>query len=269
MSLLRLRAGYFLSGIGLGAGIALLQLRADLAASTELLSTQVRGERVFFRFLTFVFFQFGRACSIAFCSFALRSVCSPRLVPCFPACPTGAGGNSNTEREGRARKQGGRERKTPLLSFPPLAAADAPLSLSQSHGVGFFFFGFPPSLSLFFPPPPRPCAPLSPPRGLGRVGPLGSRVNRGDKQGPEEPASGEQKVEPFSFFLPPFLRSAPSLFRRRRRSSSTALLFFASSSLSLLFSVRSLHWRQRTKLSAPLPRERRRGNEATKERASE
>ena len=41
MSLLRIRAGYFLSGIGFGAGIALLQLRADLAASTELLSTQV------------------------------------------------------------------------------------------------------------------------------------------------------------------------------------------------------------------------------------
>ena len=45
MSLLRIRAGYFLSGIGFGAGIALLQLRADLAASTELLSTQVRRER--------------------------------------------------------------------------------------------------------------------------------------------------------------------------------------------------------------------------------
>ena len=45
MSLLRIRAGYFLSGIGFGAGIALLQLRADLAASTELLSTQVSKAR--------------------------------------------------------------------------------------------------------------------------------------------------------------------------------------------------------------------------------
>ena len=63
MSLLRIRAGYFLSGIGFGAGIALLQLRADLAASTELLSTQVskarESERRFSPFLFFLTFFFS------------------------------------------------------------------------------------------------------------------------------------------------------------------------------------------------------------------
>jgi len=60
MSLLRIRAGYFLSGIGFGAGIALLQLRADLAASTELLSTQVRRERERERAGKRVFFDVAR-----------------------------------------------------------------------------------------------------------------------------------------------------------------------------------------------------------------
>ena len=58
MSLLRLRAGYFLSGIGFGAGVALLQLRADLAASTELLSTQVRERENVIISIDGIFFQF-------------------------------------------------------------------------------------------------------------------------------------------------------------------------------------------------------------------
>jgi hypothetical protein len=181
MSLLRIRAGYFLSGIGFGAGIALLQLRADLAASTELLSTQVRRERErerereFFLtlrerrfFFSIVDAPLPLAAFLLFCcSTALGP--APRSRSVYLSCS--AGGTRTSSRRSRIGASSDSDCRERLFSsFRSLPAADGQANKErasesereQSHGVGFFS---PPPDVLLLAPRSLPRAPLPRLRG--------------------------------------------------------------------------------------------------------
>ena len=171
MSLLRIRAGYFLSGIGFGAGIALLQLRADLAASTELLSTQVRRERErerereFFLtlrerrfFFSIVDAPLPLAAFLLFCcSTALGP--APRSRSVYLSCSArGTRTSSRRSRIGASSDSDCRERL--FSSFRSLPAADGQANkerASEREREGAIAWGW------FFLSPPR-CAP--PPSAL-------------------------------------------------------------------------------------------------------
>jgi len=132
-SLLRLRIGYLLSGIGIGAGFALLQLRADLAHSTQLLSTQVR-ERAERR---------GKANEFSLSSFAVsfrlnffplaRSMVFPLSLLCSPSCSP-----KRTRRESSPRSRSRAQTAERTACFPLLRARKETQSASPQRR--FFWF---------------------------------------------------------------------------------------------------------------------------------
>ena len=180
MSLLRIRAGYFLSGIGFGPGIALLQLRADLAASTELLSTQVRRERErereFFLtlrerrfFFSIVDAPLPLAAFLLFCcSTALGP--APRSRSVYLSCSArGTRTSSRRSRIGASSDSDCRERL--FSSFRSLPATDGQANKERASereregaiAWGWFFLS-PPDV-LLLPPRSLPRAPLPRLRG--------------------------------------------------------------------------------------------------------
>lgn len=138
-SLLRLRIGYFLSGLGIGAGFALLQIRADLAHSTHILSTKVTIFLSLCSFFVFFFFENSRIIRL-FSSLCI--VAFSLLVHSFASCSTRADAALSAEDFSRLREF--RETQSALHThvfvLPPKGSAtrERRESKEKTNGVSSF-----------------------------------------------------------------------------------------------------------------------------------
>lgn len=270
MSLLRIRAGYFLSGIGFGAGIALLQLRADLAASTELLSTQVRrerereraGKRVFFDVARDGFFfqsSTRRSLSPLFCFFAalLHSALRLALALFTSRALRGAPGPARDEAESEQALilTAGSAFFPPFARFPPPTDKQTKSERARARGSN--------RMGLVFSLPPPMCssslrarclALRSHASGARQTGSAAARSGQRGKKRPPPPCPGGALFVSFpasssSLSLPTLALSLPPLSLAARCS-----FFFLLRSLFLSL-PRSDSSPARPKSDLPFPRE--------------